>query len=1053
MNSDSGKSKILNIFNKKNSKTIKSELDNLDNNNYNSASKNNSKNDLLFINQKKFLNIDCLKKKNSINILGYSSPIEEEIEKISEELELPKRHRIEIDNKKLIFQTDIDISTIDKLLQDDNVKFTKGNEIHFFDIIIFILKKINKRFAENEILKIYFLKNEKLVAMFKPLNVNINDMMRKLVSQIKYEKKLKDNILFKEGDKGDKFYIILKGEVGILIQQEKIFNCTPIEYLKYLMILFLYTEKSLISKMIYSNRDIINYDDKCFFSIMDAFKYYHFYKNFPPINTEYRDVIDFIHVEARICKFLHSKNDCSPEESFHLLEISNFLGEELYNFYIRIIENIQKVFYTEIASNLIRKETSNINNINNPANVSDFILHMKSHEQEGNKYKNEEFFEKLYNINEFSNYLIRACTVNEYIQRLNGEEILKLIRKDSKNFIVKLFEDKINYKYYNYFEVNHLKDGNIFGELALINPSKKRTATVIIKDDCHLGVLNKEAYDLSIKNAQDKLRIRNLLFFTNGPIFNGIANNFFLNNYFYRFKKKLYNSGDMLFHRGEKRNKIIFIVNGELQLSAKLTLRKVTDIIKYLIKGKSYDDGGLSKNYCKENIKFKRFYEENIKNFRLYVLKDKEIAGLDDMTENNIYLFDCKCVSLEPTEAYELDIKIFEEALEDNLVKKNNYEYVQMKKEILVNRLRIQRDSLIKNEYYRIKTFSLNLNLDYIFKKENNNDSNQQFHLNQITFNKKLKNSKEDTQNTATSLNNFNTTINYFHKNIPSHILSPYEYLKNKIIQNKKINDVLKTENEEEKNLFHKKTFNKALLLNKFNKINKQNSSLLYQKNKYKNILKYNDINIIKNNERNKIRGFSSYINNKMQKIKDRNFSSNKKTSKDMPQKILSPLLINRNKKIQTPSKILVREYKKKYIEPNKTPSHKRRFVFNNQTIFESLLNYKDIHEKKYIDLTQIKDNFPPKKTENFKQKTNFIFDNEIENSEPSRIKQNNFLQNKYRMANNYKDKRMEENYKDIFFIDCLCLDQWEEKTNRNTEKEIPKLKGKKIKSKKILIK
>ena len=63
MNSDSGKSKILNIFNKKNSKTIKSELDNLDNNNYNSASKNNSKNDLLFINQKKFLNIDCLKKK------------------------------------------------------------------------------------------------------------------------------------------------------------------------------------------------------------------------------------------------------------------------------------------------------------------------------------------------------------------------------------------------------------------------------------------------------------------------------------------------------------------------------------------------------------------------------------------------------------------------------------------------------------------------------------------------------------------------------------------------------------------------------------------------------------------------------------------------------------------------------------------------------------------------------------------------------------------------------------------------------------------------------
>ena len=31
--------------------------------------------------------------------------------------------------------------------------------------------------------------------------------MGKLVGRLKYDKKLKDNILFKEGDKGDKFYI------------------------------------------------------------------------------------------------------------------------------------------------------------------------------------------------------------------------------------------------------------------------------------------------------------------------------------------------------------------------------------------------------------------------------------------------------------------------------------------------------------------------------------------------------------------------------------------------------------------------------------------------------------------------------------------------------------------------------------------------------------------------------------------------------------------------------------------------------------------------------
>lgn len=92
----------------------------------------------------------------------------------------------------------------------------------------------------------------------------------------------------------------------------------------------------------------------------------------------------------------------------------------------------------------------------------------------------------------------------------------------------------------------------------MINSSKKRTATVIIREDFHFGVLNKEEYNISIKNAHDKLRIRNLLFFTNDLIFNGIANNFFLNNYLFRFKKRSYHSGKVLFHRGEIRTKIFF---------------------------------------------------------------------------------------------------------------------------------------------------------------------------------------------------------------------------------------------------------------------------------------------------------------------------------------------------------------------------------------------------------------------------------------------------------------------------------------------------------------
>ena len=544
--------------------------------------------------------------------------------------------------------------------------------------------------------------------MFKPLNVSINDMMGKLVGHIKYEKKLKDNILFKEGDKGDKFYIILKGEVGILIQQERIIKCTPIEFLKFLMFLYLYQEKSLLNKMISINRELLNFDNRCFMTLMDTFKYYYFFKELSVLRS-YRDVIEFVRVEMKICKYLKKKNDYLPEECFHTLDLSYLLAEELFNFYCRVIDNIQIFFWTDVGI-INNKETKyKGSNINNPTNLTEFNLYIKTHEQDEGKFRTEAFFEKLNSINEISNNYIRSCNVNDYIQRVNGEDVLNLIRNDDKNFLLKMYEEKKKYRYYRYIEVNQLKDGNIFGELALINPSKKRTATVIIREDCHLGVLNKEGYDISIKNAQDKLRIRNLLFFINGPIFNGIPNNYFLNNYFFRFKKRFYNTGELLFHRGEIRTKVIFIINGELQLSSKMTLKKVSEIIQYLSKGIQLDDGGLSQQYCKESLEFKKFYEEVKKNFRLYVLKDKEIAGLDDMAENNVYLFDCTCVSLEPTEVYELDYKIFEEAAEDISVKRNNDEYVSKKKEILVNRLYGQRDSIAKNEYNRIKAFFLNI--------------------------------------------------------------------------------------------------------------------------------------------------------------------------------------------------------------------------------------------------------------------------------------------------------------------------------------------------------
>ena len=885
---------------------------------------NSKESKLLQFNQKINNNIDN-------HIIKYKSaafsPIEELIEKINRELKLFKRKNFEIENNKLIYRTDNDLFIIEKMLKAYNMNIIQKNNITFLDIICFILRKLNKRFIENEILKMFFLKIEKLVAIFKPLNVSLNDMMGKLVEHIKYEKKLKDNILFKEGDKGDKFYIILKGEVGILIQQERIISCTPMSYLKYLMVIHLYQEKSLCNKMVFINRENLKFDERCFFTLMEVFKFYHFFTEYSTIKRIYKDVIEFVRIEKRICNYLHKKNDFPPEECFHSLDLSNIVAEELYNYYCRTIGNIQKIFLTDLGNH--KNKDGIVNKIINPTNLEEYGLYLESHEKE------------------------------DYIERLDCEYILNNIREDAKNSFVKMYEEKMNLKYYSYIEVNRLKDGNIFGELALINPSKKRTATVIIREDCHLGVLNKEAYDASIKNAQDKERIRNLLFFTNGPIFNGIANNFFLNNYFFRFKKRIYNSGEILFHRGEKRSKIFFINNGELQLSGKMTLKKLSDIIQYLNEGRCVDDGGLSKKYCRESLEFKRIYEEDKKQFRFYALKDKEIAGLDDMTQNNIYLFDCICISLEPTEVYELDFYIFLDAAKDYSVRINNEEYVSRKKEIISNRLYWQRDSIAKNEFNRIKAYSLDLNLEFISKNEEKNKNtennnmktlNNFFPLNNISYNKKILSFLEESYSSKYNVNNSiinnNTNnSNYFNQKFPPlnssrNLSASSKVNKSNRNQNMKIS---KTDLEEKLRYFTKNRPNK----NKLEEFQKENSFILLKVNNEEdnNNQRPNPINLLKNIKSDNIIRIGKFINSD----KKNNLSlpkNNQKLILPSQNKFINSKIKDLNKNVTPSSKMLMKEFTKKYIKPIKIPYHKKRFIFNNQKIFESLLNEKNQKKK-----------------------------------------------------------------------------------------------------------
>ena len=201
-------------------------------------------------------------RRNSLTALN---PMDELIELISKDLKSAQ-------NKN--YKEDIYLAN--SLIENSKDNFINGRKIKLVEIIFYILKKNQKSENDILILKLYFLKMEKLVSLLLPLKINISDMLVKLVCQIKCEKRNKDTILFKSGDIGEKLYILLKGKVGILLTKEKNIECTPLEFIKYLILLHLYQENSLLYESINKNKAIINIEEKGIMCMLHIFKFYYF---------------------------------------------------------------------------------------------------------------------------------------------------------------------------------------------------------------------------------------------------------------------------------------------------------------------------------------------------------------------------------------------------------------------------------------------------------------------------------------------------------------------------------------------------------------------------------------------------------------------------------------------------------------------------------------------------------------------------------------------------------------------------------------------------------
>ncbi len=144
----------------------------------------------------------------------------------------------------------------------------KGNNIrgilddNLFEITAFILSKTQRNENELKILQSYLYSLKKFVSL---LGVNkeeeLNPLLRNISIHLKGEKFQSGKMVFRYGDKGTKFYLILKGSISVMILKENKIRLNYYEYIVHLIKLYAIGEVELMIKIIKANKNIYDINE------------------------------------------------------------------------------------------------------------------------------------------------------------------------------------------------------------------------------------------------------------------------------------------------------------------------------------------------------------------------------------------------------------------------------------------------------------------------------------------------------------------------------------------------------------------------------------------------------------------------------------------------------------------------------------------------------------------------------------------------------------------------------------------------------------------------
>ena len=188
-------------------------------------------------------------------------------------------------------------------------KLTENNH----EIIQIILNKKKRTNEELIIIKTFLSTMKYLSSMIKIIDTD--KILFSLSVYLKMESKNKDSVLFRYGARGTKFYILLSGQVTILILKETKVQISFLRYFLHLLQLKMMKEDELVKKTIVANKNFKNKLDERSFDIF-------YEKLVKHSNKNNKNQINKIDVEK------NDNEEESIEDSEHLSEKENLKNKQ-----------------------------------------------------------------------------------------------------------------------------------------------------------------------------------------------------------------------------------------------------------------------------------------------------------------------------------------------------------------------------------------------------------------------------------------------------------------------------------------------------------------------------------------------------------------------------------------------------------------------------------------------------------------------------------------------------------------------------------------------------